>query len=301
MSNADLRRPNVFLIGAPRCASTSLAMALAQHPDVFVCTPKEPHFLAMHGYRAEVTGIGRETFATESRFTLDRWLDLFKGRPERCLVDASVSTMSYPRTAIENIRHHCEGRPRLIAILRNPVDRAFSSYQYCLSKGWPAGTFEDCLDQEQLRIEQNWQHLWFLKSLSQYELRLQPFLDAFGPGSIHIAITEEFSDAPASVLNGIFDFLDLPALEINASRRYNLSGVPKSRMGRELSAFVRRRPALSRTLAAFSSPAFREKVRSRSLARTTIAEDTREQLSQELAETRPWVEHLIGRPLEGWN
>lgn len=301
MNNVNRRKPNVLLIGAPRCASTSLVVALSQHPDIFVCSPKEPHFLAMHGYEAEIAGIGKEAFAKENRFTHDQWLDLFRGRTEKRLVDASVSTISYPKIAIGNIRRYCEKDAKMIAILRNPVNRAFSSYQYCRSRGWAAGAFEECLDQEQLRIEQNWQHLWFLKTLSQYERRLRPFLDAFGPDSVHIAITEEFAKDPAFVLSGIFDFLDLPVLEINASRRYNSSGVPKSPIVSELSAFARRRPALLKTLAAISPMSFREQVKSRSLARTAMAEDTRAWLSRELAETRPWVERLIGRRLEGWN
>ncbi len=301
MNNVDRRKSNLLLIGAPRCASTSLAMALAQHPDIFVCTPKEPHFLAMHGYEREIAGIGRQAFAKENRFTQDRWLDLFRGRTERWLMDASVSTISYPETSIRNIERYCEEGTKIIAVLRNPVDRAFSSYQYCLSRGWTAGSFEEALDQEQLRIDQNWQHLWYLKSLSRYELRLQPFLDAFGPDNVFVAITEEFSSDPAPVLNGIFDFLGLPVREVDASRRYNPSGVPKSRMVKNLSAFVRRQPALLRALVAFSPVAFRERLKSTSLARTAMAEETRERLSRELADTRPWVERLIGRRLEAWS
>lgn len=140
---------------------------------------------------------------------------LFAGRDEPCLIDASVSTISYPDTAIENIKRYCGPETKFIAILRNPVERAFSSYQYCLSKGWNGGSFEECLEQEPERIAQNWQHLWFLKSLSQYELRLPPFLDAFGAENVHIVITEEFAARPAPILKQIFGFLDIPQVDID--------------------------------------------------------------------------------------
>lgn len=301
MDSIGPRCPNVLLIGAPRCASTSLADALARHPDIHVCSPKEPHFLAMNGFESDINGPGREAFAKEGRITRDRWLDLFRNRPERYLMDASVSTISYPRTAIENIQQYCDADIRLIAILRDPVERAFSSYQYCLSKGWRAGTFEECLDEETSRIQQNWQHLWFLKSLSQYDLRLQPFLEAFGPDRLHVVISEELSSNPGPVVNGIFEFLHLPPIRIDASRRLNSSGVPRSRFVSHLSTFVRSRPALRRAVASFVPVTVRERLRRLGLERTTMAPATRVRLAGELAQVQPWVENLLGRRIEAWD
>lgn len=276
-------------------------MAMVQHPSVYMCTPKEPHFLAMHGREAEIGGIGHEMFAKGNQFAHHQWLDLFAGRAEMCLMDASVSTISYPEVAIANIARYCADGTKIIAILRDPVNRAYSSYQYCLSKGWDGGSFENCLDQEPFRIAQNWQHLWFLKYLSQYELRLPPFLEAFGSDNVHIVIAEEFAADPSLILDGIFDFLDIPAFGIQAPQQFNASGVPKSRIVRGLSGFVRRHPALRKTLLAATSTSVREKLKSKKLAKPEMALKTREQLSRELAGTRPWVEQLIGRRLEVWS
>jgi len=294
-------RPNVLLIGAPRCASTSLAFALEEHPDIYLCNPKEPHFLAMHGRETEINGIGSEAFSKNNWMTYQQWTSLFRDKKERYLLDASVSTMSYPNTSITNILKYCGNDTKIIVILRNPVERAYSSHQYCLSRGWPAGTFDEGLESEQFRIENNWQHLWFLKSMSQYELRLKPFLDAFGRDNIHIAITEEFSDDPNAVLRGIFEFLDLPIVKIDTSVRYNPSGVPSSRLVGDASAFIRKRPALLKGLKLFSTRLFREAVKSRSLRKTEMADATRRSLVAALSETRPWVEDLIGRKLAAWD
>lgn len=299
---ADARRkPNLLLIGAPRCASSSLAIALERHPQIFLSTPKEPHFLAMHGRHDCVSGIGNDTFSAAHRLTHDQWLDIFAGRDEKWLLDASVTTISYPEIAIPNIRRYCDAQTKIIAILRNPVDRAFSSYQYCLSKGWDAGSFEDCLAREENRVSQRWQHLWFLRTLSRYDRMLQPFIDAFGMENVHVAITEEFAENPKEVLRGIFEFLDVPEMNVGTAPRVNISGVPKSGMVRKLLALVRRRPALRRILSALSPVSMREKVRTASLGRTEMSPETRLRLSAELAETKPWVEGLIGRPLTQWS
>lgn len=301
MASAKYRRPNVLLIGAPRCASTSLAFALDKHPDIFVCRPKEPHFLAMHGSQTEINGVGAEVFAKKNQLTQRQWSDLFKDRRERYLIDASVSTISYPETSIPNIRKYCDPDTKIIAILRNPVERAFSSYMYCLSRGWPAGTFDECLEAEPLRMEQHWQHLWFLKSLSQYELRLKPFFDAFGPENIFVAITEEFAEDPDSVLSDMFKFLGLPKVEVDTSVRYNPGGVPNTQLVGGLSAFIRRRPILLKGLKLFSTRSFREEVKNRSLLKSDMAEDTRQRLADALSDTKPWVQRLIGRELASWD
>ena len=291
----------MLLIGAPRCASTSLSFVLEKHPDIYVCDPKEPHFLAMHGCEREINGIGSQVFLKRNRMAYQQWTDLFSDRKETYLLDASVSTMSYPDTSIPNILKYCDIGTKIIVILRNPVDRAYSSYQYCISRGWPAGTIDECLEREQFRIDNNWQHLWFLKYMSQYELRLKPFLDCFGRKNIHIAITEEFSDDPNAVLGGIFEFLGLPIVKIDTSVRYNQSGIPSFRLVGGVSAFIRRRPALLKGLKLFSTRSFREAVKNRSLRKTEMADATRRRLVAALSETKPWVECLIGRKLAAWD
>lgn len=300
MRSPQRTTPNVLLFGAPRCASTSLAMALAQHPSMFLCTPKEPHFLAMHERKTEVDGLGKDAFSKANQLSLDQWGGLFAGRDEPCLIDASVSTISYPDTAIENIKRYCGPETKFIAILRNPVERAFSSYQYCLSKGWNGGSFEECLEQEPERIAQNWQHLWFLKSLSQYELRLPPFLDAFGAENVHIVITEEFAARPAPILKQIFGFLDIPQVDIDLPQRFNSGGVPKSRVLGGLTRFARNQSLIRKAVVSMTSAATRDKLKSKTLSKTEMSPATRERLSRDLAQTRPWVEQQIGRKLDLW-
>jgi hypothetical protein len=301
VATPSVRKPNVLIIGAPRCASTSLAFLLEQHPDIYVCDAKEPHFLAMHGRTGEITGIGAEAFAWANRLSHREWSDLFRGRSERCLIDASVTTISYPDVSIDNIREYCDSETKIIVILRNPVDRAYSSYLYCASRGWLAGSFEACLEAEPARIDEGWQHLWFLRFLSQYERRLQPFLDAFARENIHITITEEFSDDPEAVLRDILRFLDLPPAEFDTAARYNPGGVPRSPLMGQASAFVRSRPMLLKGLKLISTRGFREELKRRSVEKVEMAEDTRRRLAEELSATKPWVQGQIGRELPAWD
>ncbi|MCI0634573.1 MAG: hypothetical protein L0206_11755, partial [Actinobacteria bacterium] len=72
-------RPNFFVIGAARSGTTSLTEALREHPDVFMTSPKEPHFLAFNGQRVSFIGPGDDvTFNRVACTDLDRYLGLFR-------------------------------------------------------------------------------------------------------------------------------------------------------------------------------------------------------------------------------
>ena len=291
-----------MLIGAPRCASTAIAVALGKHSDIYVCEPKEPHFLALWGSDRQFSGVGAEAFGQNRVYNEERWKKLFINRTERYLMDSSVSTISYPDTSIPNIKKYCAADTRIIAILRDPVERAFSSYMYCVSRGWDAGSFEQSLQDEEFRIENNWQHLWYLKYLSDYEQRLRPFLDAFPRRDIHIVITEEFSANSVKVLNDLYEFLDLPAIEVeDTGARLNSSGNPKSLLMSDMVSFVRNRPQLREYLQKISSPGFREFIKSRNIRKVDMDSDTRKMLTEAMKETKPWTQQLVGRELHDWN
>ncbi|MEE9319495.1 MAG: sulfotransferase [Granulosicoccus sp.] len=301
MNQTKTRKPNLLLIGAPRCASSALAAAINHHPSIHVCDPKEPHFLAMDGSSQAVSGLGAESFSKKNRMDRGQWSSLFCSKSERFLVDASVSTISYPDTAITNIRKYCDPDVKIIAILRNPVERAFSSYMYCVSRGWDAGTFEQSLEQESERIDNNWQHLWFFRYLSEYENRLKPFYAAFPDTNIHLMITEEFSTEPGKVLLDLFQFLDIDEIDINAYERCNSGGAPKTRIVRELSTLVNQRPVLRNRLKRLTSQHFRDSIRFRYFAKTDMALETRADLKDSLCGASDWVQNQLGRELRGWS
>lgn len=104
------RRPDFFIIGAPKCGTTALSEYLREHPNIFITKPKEPHYFATdfpnHRY---VTG-------------LDDYLALFRdARPEQYMLGEASVWYLYSREALLHIR---EFNPdaKIIAMLRNPVD-----------------------------------------------------------------------------------------------------------------------------------------------------------------------------------
>lgn len=112
--------PNFFIIGAPKGGTTALAHYLSEHPQVFFCAPKEPHFWD------EDHENGRKTHGL---WTLDQYLHLFKhADPERHHVIGEGST-SYmqSRVAVQSI-YEFNPNARFLVMLRHPIDIAYGEH-----------------------------------------------------------------------------------------------------------------------------------------------------------------------------
>ncbi|MFK8083181.1 MAG: sulfotransferase [Granulosicoccus sp.] len=293
--------PNLLLIGMPRCGTTALAAAINQHSDILVSNPKEPHFLATYGATQEIQGLGSESFSRQRQYSREKWSALFGTGDEKWRVDASVSTASYPDTSIENIKQHCDPDTHLIIALRDPVERAYSSYMYCLSRGWETETFESSLAKEKERQNNHWQHLWQFTHLSHYEKRLQPFYDNFPLDNIHIVIAEEFMAEPNSVMQKLFGFLDIEHIKIKTVDKVNSSGSPNSEIIQDIWGYIRNRPWLHKNAKKLSSRRFRETLRSANLTKVDMQADTRAMLQDKFRGTRDWVETTLHKDLSRWN
>ncbi|MFK7859424.1 MAG: sulfotransferase [Granulosicoccus sp.] len=293
--------PNLLLIGMPRCGTTALAAAMNKHPDIHVSDPKEPHFLATFEATQKITGLGSESFSEQRQYSPEKWASLFAAGNEKWQVDASVSTASYPETSIRNIKKHCAPDTRLIIALRDPVERAYSSYMYCLSRGWETETFESSLAKENQRHNEQWQHLWHFTRLGYYEQRLKPFYDNFPHSNIHIIIAEEFLTQPDPVMEKLFTFLDIDHRKIDTGDKVNSSGSPNSEIIQDIWGYIRKRPWLHKHAKKLSTRRFRETIRSANLTKVDMQNETREMLQEKFKLTRGWVESTVQNDLPHWN
>ncbi|MGY1987910.1 sulfotransferase family protein [Blastococcus sp. SYSU DS0669] len=292
---------NFLVIGAARSGTTALTSFLGEHPDVFVSTPKEPHFLAFPGGAPVFTGLGDDDLVNRTAVREEEsWRALFDGRAEPRLGEGSVTTLAHPGSAIPAIERCCAPGCRLVVMLRDPVDRAFSSWLYLRSRGYDAGTFEECLAAEEERTRAGWSHMWQLARLSRYAEQLAPFTAAFGDRLL-VVVQEEFSADPAGHLRRVLEFLEVdPSVPIDPTRRVNASGLPRSRAVTAAQNVLRRSPALRRLVTAAVPQRQRERVRAANLAPTTIDPATRAGLAASFADDVGALQDLLGRRLTAW-
>ena len=109
-----MRKPDFFILGAPKCGTTALAQWLSSHPDVFMSPIKEPHhFNTDMRHRGIVERADYEALFREA------------GPNHRAVGEASIWYLM-SEAAVENIEAYADRPPRYIVCLRNPVDMAYS-------------------------------------------------------------------------------------------------------------------------------------------------------------------------------
>lgn len=112
------KRPNTFIVGAPKCGTTALCTYLSQHPNVFVSKPKEPHYFVGD----EMPGKARD-FAKEERYAR-----VFNEvEPEHRVVAEGSVWYLYSKSAILNI-HKFNPDARIIVMVRRPDEMVYSMH-----------------------------------------------------------------------------------------------------------------------------------------------------------------------------
>ena len=295
-------RPNFAIVGAARSGSTSVAEALRQHPDAFICQPKEPHYYAFAGQDIHFTGPGDD--ASMNRVVVTRQVDflaLFDGSEDRrARGDGSVSSLYYHDHAITSIRA-VNPDMKIVIIVRHPVERAFSSYQYLRVRGLePLDNFEDALAQEPDRRKANWHHLWHYTAMSRYATAVGHYVDAFGPEQVGIWFYDDLVTKPERCLAEVCRFLGLDPAQGAELSHVNVSGKPRSAGLQRLISWAGQHEPLRRGLKRVVPFGARERIRSANLKPNTLTEAHSSRLALGFREDYRRLEQIIEKPLPEW-
>jgi hypothetical protein len=222
--------PNFLIIGAAKGGTTSLHEYFKQHPQIFMSKVKEPCFFALEGKKVLLGGPGKTPPTRPWVTDLAQYQALFdEVTTETAMGEASVLYLYHP-DAPGNIHRHVPDM-KLIAILRNPVERAYSSFCFMHERGRePLADFAQALADEPRRIRENWDHIWHYKQMGFYGEQLQRYFDRFDRSQIKVYLYEEFNRDNQAVIHDIFTFLGVdPTFVPNTSLRYHQSGMAKSK------------------------------------------------------------------------
>ena len=221
--------PNFLIIGAEKSGTTALYHYLKQHPDIFMPKIKEPDFFAFDGLNTKFEGPGEE--GRMSINNIDDYASLFKTcTGQRAVGEASPIYLFEPK-ASKNI-HKYIPNVKIISILRNPIERAFSSYLMLIRDNREtASDFLEALNLEKQRKEYNWAWNWQYREVGKYYVQLRRYFELFDQNNIKIYLYEDFEKDPLNVLRDIFSYLEVNEEFVpNMQRRHNVSGMPKSQL-----------------------------------------------------------------------
>lgn len=302
--------PNFLVIGAQKAGTTALYNHLKQHPQVYMSPVKEPHFFAYEGEKLNFQG-PRDLEIMKHMVVSDLgdYEALFEAvSGEKAAGEASAMYL-YSEKAPQRIRHYVP-RIKLVAVLRDPAERAYSSFLHMIRDGRePLADFGEALDAEQERIRENWGPIWHYKSMGFYHEQLSRYYAAFEPEQIKVYLYEDLNDDPSSVLKDLYSFLDVDDSFVpDVSARYNASGVPRNERLHTLHHFLLRpnsikealKPLLPKRLRQGLRASLVNTLRNRNLVKPPFPEGIRSQLVEEYREDVTKLQALIGRDLSGW-
>jgi len=247
MSAAKL--PNFFVAGAPKAGTTSLYGYLEQHPQVFMCPLKEPNYFASELRLENFTGEGRVTIAREVRAlarylhaerrekrfgglvtSWDDYVSLFREASNELAIGEATPVYLWSPTAPRNIAARIP-HAKIIVILRNPIDRAFSQYLHMVSVGYTRRSFTQEIRASLIQRPVNAAPCWPLLEFGRYLEQIRRYCDAFPRSQIHISLYEDLAYAPGALLADLFSFLGVdPAFTPSVSHHDLQPQVPKLRV-----------------------------------------------------------------------
>lgn len=205
--------PDFIIVGAPKCGTTSLYYLLTEHPYVEPAAAKELHFFSSH------FDLGLEWY--RRCFPRPTYKD---GR--RTITGEATPSYLFDPYAPERAATTVP-EARLIVVLRNPVDRAYSLYQMAMRKGWETTTtFEEAIGAKQAvgaltkadeAVEEGSHaalddNSWYLSG-GVYVDQLVRWSSFFSEEQMLVLKSENFSKRPQDTLKLVLEFLNLPEWE----------------------------------------------------------------------------------------
>lgn len=203
----DHPKPNFFIVGAPKCGTTSLHEYLQRHPDVFMPFYKEPHY-----FGSDLIGSRFMQFRNQP----EKYLRLFRDANNQSRIGESSPWYLVSERAAQEI-HTYDPKAKIIIMLRNPVDMMYSMWsQFRYSGNEQIEDFEDALNAEPARKQG---HLirraahcitgLYYTDMAKYTKQVKRYFDTFGRENVCVIIFDDFKKDTALVYKDVLHHLEL--------------------------------------------------------------------------------------------
>lgn len=188
-----MRTPDFVIVGAAKSGTTSLSNYLDGHPQITVVSNRLEFF-------------GEYENPAFSRMRLDDYLDLFQDCPDEVVAGEKSVSYLYSEKAAEEIAEVCPNA-KILMVLRDPVERAYSDYWHRRRRGVESLSFEEALRREADRIEAGARFELHYATYGLYAEKVERYFRLFGKDSVKVFLLEDLKESPERVCRECFDFL----------------------------------------------------------------------------------------------
>jgi len=217
--------PDFLLIGAARSGSTSLYQGLVEHPNIHTSKTKEIQFFGTKYPR----GINWYRYNFPSKFKKFS----AKIKKEKFITgEGTIRSLDYPH--VPKLVKQIIPNVKLILILRNPIDRAYSNYNSAVKNKKMTLSFEDAIKTEEARIKgemekmkEDMNYISYKYSLNaflnrgKYYFAIKRWMDIFPKNQFFIIKSEDFFENTKKVFDKLHEFLGVSKFDFNPDVIYN--------------------------------------------------------------------------------
>ena len=228
-----------FIAGAPKAGTTSLYHYLNEHPEISMSSQKEPDYFSDSDIQNEGMYYGKNRIDT-----IKKYHALFDDNLESKLKgEASVSYLFYKNVPQKIKTYNPDAK--IIIMLRDPIDRAFSHYLMDYRLGLVSDSFEDIIDQKSVHKNAKLFYQQYVE-LSEYANQVKRYLDVFNEKEILFIEYEDLKMDVLGIVKKTYLFLGVNQAYVpDVNKKHNTYTMPKNRIIRFIYSFVILRNILS--------------------------------------------------------
>ena len=193
-------KPNFFVPGAAKSGTTSLHELLDTHPDISMSKEKEPVYW------------NNKLFNEFENLEISRYLNLFE--QEVKIKGESTTSYMYYDNFIKNVKDNFHQPPKFIFILRNPIDRYISHYNWLKGLGKEKRRIDKIIEEERYLDFKEYND--YPKQYYQFGLYykwISRFIENFGKENIKIVTFEKLISERLNILNSCYEFLGVSKMD----------------------------------------------------------------------------------------
>ena len=224
--------PDFLIVGAQKSATTTLYKILNSHNDIYMPDIKEVNFFAYNKDDIELNEYKKYDFGSHFKIitNLEEYYSLFaNANSSQIIGESSVNYLFRYKQTIKKIKEIYKNdykKVKIIISLRNPIDRAFSSWVMNVRDNRDNRTFENAISFDNEKKSFNSLDIFKYLEYGLYYYAVKEYLDTFD--RVYILLYDNLIDDFNEEIKKIFKFLSIkvPSKSVD-NKNYNVSGIPK--------------------------------------------------------------------------
>jgi len=216
--------PNFIVIGAQKAGTTALYRHLEQHPQIYMSPDKEPRYFANEEDR-------KGLFPYK---TLQEYERLFDDVTDESAIGEASTLYLFSKSAPGKIKELIPN-VKMLCILRNPVERAYSAYIFRVREGQEERKNFRSVIEDELRMLDSGSGESIYLERGMYASQLARYFSYFNKDQVRIYLYEDFVNNPGDILADIYSFLGVESsFEVDVSQKHNISAIPDNWLSRRI-------------------------------------------------------------------